>query len=404
MILLKPCVALLLSLAIWCRTVVKTVHSFDLSTISGRWKRTIPRVSVVHVHAGVKTSELEAEDIRLEDLPAPADPTGTANPEDDFTRSFRKNVPKSIQHFMRDSGILRFIVDSSAFLVVPSILEEYPSALADFLRLTGNKELVPFLPKSFQSETSLEQDISVEKVSYGADRRQFASLLQPQQKRNNRLVVFVHGGAWGSGFPSMYQLVATPFLNQGFHVAIVGYRTFPTANCTGQMDDLAAALQAIQQQVPHIDDVSLIGHSSGSHISALALATGRLEASRVQRFVSLAGVFDIPDHYRFETGRGVERISPMAAACGYQLQRWKDNSPRYLIEIGSSSWPLPLRSFFLHGALDTTVPYTSSQHFATTLGTECKILRTTGHADMVLHLMFGGETLDVVLNCVVSED
>jgi hypothetical protein len=150
----------------------------------------------------------------------------------------------------------------------------------------------------------------------------------------------------------MYQLVVTPFLNQGLCAVIVGYQTFPMVNCTpGQMDNLDVALQAIQQQVPHIDDVSLIGHLLESHISALALALamGRLEVSQLQRFLLLARVFDVPDHYHFETGQGLERniTLMLAAVYGYQLQWWKGNSPRHLIEKGFSSWSLPLCSLFL---------------------------------------------------------
>ena len=35
----------------------------------------------------------------------------------------------------------------------------------------------------------------------------------------------------------------------------------------------------------------------------------------VDRFVALAGVYNIELHYLFEAERGVDRISPMAAAC-----------------------------------------------------------------------------------------
>ena len=42
-------------------------------------------------------------------------------------------------------------------------------------------------------------------------------------------IFFVHGGAWGSGQPWMYRLVAPSFLKRNFAVVIVGYRTHPEA-------------------------------------------------------------------------------------------------------------------------------------------------------------------------------
>jgi acetyl esterase/lipase len=69
-------------------------------------------------------------------------------------------------------------------------------------------------------------------------------------KAANKLVAFVHGGAWGSGFPAMYRLVAKPFLNKGMTVAILGYRTYPTTDVKGQVDDLEQALESLRREFP----------------------------------------------------------------------------------------------------------------------------------------------------------
>jgi hypothetical protein len=50
-------------------------------------------------------------------------------------------------------------------------------------------------------------------------RRQVVQVMHPtvysgketDLKTANKLVAFVHGGAWGSGFPAMYRLVAKHF-------------------------------------------------------------------------------------------------------------------------------------------------------------------------------------------------
>ena len=163
--------------------------------------------------------------------------------------------------------------------------------------------------------------------------------------------------------------------------------------------------------------ITLVAHSTGSHISSLALATGRLAKFPVDQFVSLAGVFDIPEHYAHEKTRGVERISPLASACGVpgnRLQGWKENSPVRLINSQSeltfnkSSRFFP-KTLFLHGELDTTVPYLSSQRMSQALEqqqqgyeSEFRLLSTVGHADMDTDLMFGGKTQDVVMNWITK--
>jgi acetyl esterase/lipase len=61
------------------------------------------------------------------------------------------------------------------------------------------------------------------------------------------LLVFVHGGAWGSGLPWMYRLVAKPFLEDlSMAVAIVGYRSYPDAHAEGQVKDVEQALSHLK--------------------------------------------------------------------------------------------------------------------------------------------------------------
>jgi hypothetical protein len=127
----------------------------------------------------------------------------------------------------------------------------------------------------------------------------------------------------------------------------------------------------------------------------------------VNRFIGIAGVYDIPTHYQFESGRGVERISPLAPACGGSLAAWRRQSPTYLIaqqqRCNDVVGLLP-PTLLCHGALDSTVPYTSSVGFFKAFDDHdrCRleILPETEHAETVMHLMFGGKTRDVVMDWI----
>jgi acetyl esterase/lipase len=298
---------------------------------------------------------------------------------------------------------------------VPSILRVYPSALSEFLTLSDASGWIKFLPSRLAGTGTTSTSVSVDysTLSYGKHSSQIVDVMHPvssgemDRKSANKLVAFVHGGAWGSGFPAMYRLVAKPFLNDGVSVAILGYRTYPTTDVTGQVDDLEQALESLRQEFPHLNDVTLIGHSSGAHISMLGLLSGLL--TRVDRFVGLSGVYDIPAHYNFERGRGVDRISPLAPACGGSLDTWRRNSPTRLV-IGYSTKEeldhLP-PILICHGGIDTTVSYSSSVDLVDALHSASDILRNTcslrllphvGHAETAIHLMFGGETQDVIVD------
>ena len=328
------------------------------------------------------------------------------NSEDDFFRTFRRNVPVKIQYLLRDSGFVRTTMNSLVLLGVPTLINQYPSALHDFFALIGNRYIPNILPKQYQSKSQLDVDFNVSYIPYGDDKRQFYSLIRPTTLRSqhthkkNRLVVFVHGGAWGSGWPGMYQLTAIPFINSGYDFAVIGYRTYPSTDVRGQIDDLNLALKSLRDAVPNTQDVTLIAHSSGAHITSLGFLNGQIPKAYANQYISLSGLFDIPSHYLFEKSRGVERISPMAAACGLpgqRLQGWKDCSP---LRISQENYERLPESLFIHGDMDTTAPYTSSIEFSSRLKqSELRIL-PVGHAETVLQIMFGGVTRDVVLDWI----
>jgi acetyl esterase/lipase len=50
-----------------------------------------------------------------------------------------------------------------------------------------------------------------------------------------RTLVFVHGGAWGSGKPWMYRLLADRLSTVGYTVVLIGYRTWPDGTTDDQV-------------------------------------------------------------------------------------------------------------------------------------------------------------------------
>jgi acetyl esterase/lipase len=234
----------------------------------------------------------------------------------------------------------------------------------------------------------------------------------------------------------MYRLTALPFLEKNMAVAVVGYRTYPDGNVNDQVNDLHAAFRTFELTFPQymkpsprmVDEkkewsgVSLIGHSSGAHISMLALIQ-QLENKLDQRgnkpttkkminfdsFVSLCGVFSISEHFYFEVGRGVEEMSPMKPACGYDRESFEMYSPtNRLLNMVKKDDEL-VKSFctkmlFIHGIDDDVVPFTSTQKLVSAVKqvgpTPCVeyYLPNVNHIDLVTGLMFGGQSKDIILN------
>jgi acetyl esterase/lipase len=265
---------------------------------------------------------------------------------------------------------------------------------------------------------------------------------------------FIHGGAWGSGLPWFYRLVAVPFVRRGMAVAIIGYRTYPSCGrVQEQVQDCLAAAQYLSRQYSPKQKVTVLGHSSGAHVAMLlvvelAMMQMRHDAAvsnrtptasvggessgasmhvnrndccfHVHSFVGISGPYDISHHFDYEAARGVEELSPMKPVCGYTREAFRINSPAVKLQsiflddyyFDESTTPvgsfLPVRMALVHGMEDDTVPFTATAEAARVLRT-CGVhqlqeiyIAHTGHQDTIMQLMLGGRTQEAVLEWMES--
>lgn len=314
---------------------------------------------------------------------------------------------------LRDEGWFRWIADTLVLLGIPTLVVTSPRATLQFLDLSRQ----------------------VQTIRYGTHPMHIIHLYSKNNPKSDELIIFVHGGAWGSGLPWMYRLVAQGFPHH--NVAVVGYRTYPDADVPGQVKDLSMALQKLQSLYIG-KQFTIMGHSSGAHIALVhvvqeakkLLNSNPMGAHTQQQqqqlsspyhtFVGISGPYDIVHHYDFEAARGVEEVSPMKAASGLSLDALHMNSPaNQLQDLLLIQEPLlchrhhtrilPSRILLIHGMEDTTVPFTATAELARRL-VACGLspqqlyLAKTGHQDTVLQLMMGGMTYKKIVSWLDKED
>ncbi len=396
-----------------------------------------PWILMAEQEAALESAEQpssDLDDVSMESLPPP--PCPKSNKDDDIWRNIRNNYPRWVPNLLiRDSGLGRLASDAAIVFGIPSIISTYKEALPNYLALTD----VPIwfrrhLYSIFRLDDLLEYESFTrenifEAIQYGDHPMQVAHLMRPllsekedgfAKNESDQLIIFIHGGAWGSGRPWMYRLVARPLLQQNYSVAVIGYRTYPDTDVSGQVEDVKLATEKILEHSPEFaeNDLTIMGHSSGCHIGLLSLLDEAfLRRVNIGSFISLAGVFDILKHFQFETGRGVEEISPLKPACGGSEASFRQFSPTYLIndfvrKHGSDVLPNML---FVHGALDNIVPYTSTTELTRELHKgiadqrfekerfKALILPELDHAGTIIQVMMGGETRDRVLSWMIAK-
>jgi acetyl esterase/lipase len=423
------------------------------------------------------------------------------------TRRIGRNIPVSWQHGFRDGGGFRWLADSMvASLAIPFGSVTCPSAASDFVKLSRD-----FKQLRYGDHESQFIDVFLPDENHICDPA-LDAIKPPKTKtkttpkaqaRVRGMLLFIHGGAWGSGKPWFYRLVAKPFLEMGLAVAIVGYRVYPLCGIPQkndadrggvrtQVDDLEAALGKLtkeypewcnknfedryverknQQQrtiskhphhLPHLGTI-VMGHSSGGHIAMLWMVEqAQKNISDIRRgqpknltdkrgtvdaFIGISGVYNIGHHFDYEGGRGVEEISPLKPANGYDRKTFAKNTPSWKIQhelirtlnemdqctreqlllsstkpVASSYLHFPERFLLVHGAEDDIVPFTGTSEAArilkqclgggtssSSIGDDCCnitidecYIPQMGHQDTVVDLMMLGGQKGPVTRTVVE--
>ncbi|KAL7546918.1 hypothetical protein ACHAWF_010244 [Thalassiosira exigua] len=408
------------------------------------------------------------------DLRHPHLPSSLSIP-DALTRFLGATLSLERQHRWRDTGKFGRVADGMVTVGCPTVALGHWREAWEFMELTGAPSpgaVGGDYRKSSNGKKSLGKNgWTRERLVYGDHPSQHLDLFIPSRKwqadvattpkdddedrKHGRIpvrgtVFFVHGGAWGSGKPWMYRLVAPSFLRLGFAVVVAGYRVYPLApSIHDQCRDVRRAWDAcegtLDELVQPVDGGGgdggdgwvgnlVMGHSSGAHVALLVLvdmigerAKGDSSPSSSDTnhapinsypwnpdfFVGLSGPYDISHHFDYEAGRGVEQISPMMPICGHSRENFDKASParrlRHLVAkygellIRQRSPPLLL----VHGIEDATVPFTATADAGRALrgcGMDCDelYLEETGHQDVVMHFMLGGRARDLALDWMVT--
>lgn len=137
------------------------------------------------------------------------------------------------------------------------------------------------------------------------------------------LVIFLHGGGWHSGAPEDYRFVARTLGNEGYAVALAGYRLGPDGRFPAMLEDSAAAVRWVRENAGRhgaaVDRLALMGHSAGAY-NALMLALDPQWLERagvpqkaVQGVISLAGPADFYPWTRDSARNALGHVEPPAA-------------------------------------------------------------------------------------------
>ncbi|MGA8245536.1 MAG: alpha/beta hydrolase [Nocardioides sp.] len=215
----------------------------------------------------------------------------------------------------------------------------------------------------------------VRAIRYGADPSQFAELSLPGTTPKG-VVVVIHGGFWKAAYDlSLGRPLAASLVDHGWAAWNVEYRRVGIGGgAPTTFDDVAAAIDALDDRDLDLSRVLAIGHSAGGHLATWAASRGRFPRwrSRVDLtgVVSQAGVLDLGAAHAKHLGSGA-----VEGLLGHRP------GPGDAPLDPARQLPLDIPVHCIHGTDDDDVPISQSRAYvaaATAAGATARLTEIEG--------------------------
>jgi acetyl esterase/lipase len=201
-------------------------------------------------------------------------------------------------------------------------------------------------------------------------------------------VIFIHGGAWKSGYRQMYHYYCTKFAEHGYVAATISYRLISDGPFPAAVEDAKCAVRWLRANAEKFgvdpNKIAVAGGSAGGHLSMIvgfAPDTPELEgngghgdvSSRVQAVVNLYGPTDLTTEVarskreviRFLGDKTMEQAPELYRLASPITHVTKDDPP----------------TLILHGSIDSTVTIDHAERLVEALkknGVEYEYYRVEG--------------------------
>lgn len=282
-------------------------------------------------------------------------------------------IPVSFQRYFRNNNGVRHVLNISTNILAGILSLFQPQILIDYFYITLISKRHYFLPKN------RSQYLEVVCITHNDHLEEPCGV---------KALIFVYGGAWGSGDIAYYKICAYRAAKAlGFNYAIlIQYDTFPIASINSQVSAVVQAVEYIKGNQSDVFELfhstsknndcnstlMLFGHSAGANVCALVLHNlCSRNLKTIDYFIGLSGVYNIRKHYSWEKMRSLHHVSPMTPAANF-FENFDTFSPTEIVKNMNANDIIRLQSnfpctMFLHGIQDATVPASSSVEYATAL-------------------------------------
>ena len=134
------------------------------------------------------------------------------------------------------------------------------------------------------------------------------SSAKEKKDKYNKIILFIHGGAWVAGEKDQMELFCTTYGSLGFITATMGYtilmNNYDQANIFRMIDEITATIKSIKKELINAGfngdklEMAISGGSAGGHLSLLyAYGFGKNSAIPIKYIINICGPVTLEDYY-----------------------------------------------------------------------------------------------------------
>ena len=156
-----------------------------------------------------------------------------------------------------------------------------------------------------------------------------------KKQKDCPVVIWFHGGGLTSGSKE----IPSQLKNQGYTVVAVNYRLLPEVTIDQCLDDCAAAVAWVFQNITKYngnpEKIFITGHSAGGYITAMLgldkewLARYNVDANRIAGLIPFSG--QMISHFAYRKMNGIDNLQPTIDKYAPLFHVRKDAAPLVLI-------------------------------------------------------------------------
>jgi acetyl esterase/lipase len=175
---------------------------------------------------------------------------------------------------------------------------------------------------------------------------------QPNQAKDNPVVIFIHGGYWEAGDKDTYGFLGRNFAQKDVVTVVPSYTLSPDGNYSTMAKEVAAAIKWTYSNISEYGgnpgQIFLMGHSAGGHLIALVGTNSKyLDNIDLIKGIILNDAAGL-DMYSYLKENPPTKDHNYDVTWTEDPKNWKDaspiyslseNAPPFLIYVGTKTYP-----------------------------------------------------------------